>query len=248
MSPSTDFWQGWHPPSEEGLVRPLRITRASSQSHSTCFHHTARSQSAQGLVRAKISISTSWALTAYTKGAQYSCYRAHRHRSKTKTQAQIPMSWALRFVVTHREYETQQRSGYCTKMWRSALSMWIQMSLRHVENEKHGLLPNSLCTTARKALLVLAKCLMGENSPLIDGRNIQNFRPDGKQFHSNNKNGIGIPKSHIHVNNGQKSRLESWMVCTSKFRRSSDIFLSKKKTYHSHKTGSVHENGIISFW
>ena len=37
----------------------------------------------QGLVRAKIS--TSWALTAYIKGAQYSCYRAHRHSSKAKT-------------------------------------------------------------------------------------------------------------------------------------------------------------------
>ena len=42
-------------------------------------------------------------------------------------------------------------------------------------NEKHGLLPTSFGNTARKALSVLAKCLIGENHLLMDGRKIQNI-------------------------------------------------------------------------
>ena len=61
---SATTWRG----ARASLIGSARV---SSQSHSTCGPHTARSQSVQGLVQAKISISTSWALTAYIKGAQY---------------------------------------------------------------------------------------------------------------------------------------------------------------------------------
>ena len=54
--------------------------------------------------------------------------------------------------------------------------------LETCRNEKHGLLPKSLCNTVRKALSVLANCLIGENPLLMDGRKIQNFRSYEKQL------------------------------------------------------------------
>ena len=50
----------------------------------------------------------------------------------------------------------------------------------------------------------------------VDVRKIQNFRSYKNKWPSNSKNGVGIPKSHVHVINGQKSTLEIWLVCSDK--------------------------------
>ena len=97
--------------------------------------------------------------------------------------------------------------------------------------------PESFCTIVRKAMSVLAKCLMGEK--LRSGRSQDSeFQVIRKTTDpSNNKNGSGIPKSHIHVINGRKSRLEIWLACSDKFGDIAILFLSKKSIYHSQKNG-----------
>ena len=65
---------------------------------------------------------------------------------------------------------------------------------------------------------------------------------------SNSKNGVGIPKSHIHAINGQKSKLEIWLLCSDKL-ETQWYYLCLKRVYIIYrKTSSAHEDGIISFW
>ena len=129
------------------------------------------------------------------------------------------------------------------------MSKWKTMSLRHAERKKTVCFQIPFAILCGKHCHVLAECLIGENHLPMDGRKIQNFRSYKKQLTKATKNWVGIPKSHIHVINGQKSKLESRVVCSDKFRRHSDI-LSFYSEYISltEKRGSVHEDGIISVW
>ena len=150
------------------------------------------------------------------------------------------MSWALRFVVTRGEYESQQvpilhvgylaNSGEC-----AAVSVQKHDGVRcrcemtnvpeTCRNEKHDLLPNSFCNTVRKALSVLAKFLIGENHLLMDGRKIQNFRSYEKQLTKATTKTKSEFQSHTFMWTMDRNR--SWKAELSVltiFCRHSDIF------------------------
>ena len=153
------------------------------------------------------------------------------------------MSWALRFVVTQGEYESQRvpilHIGYLTKLAESAQRLMYKkhdgvrcrcemtIVLKTCRNK------NTICSRILFAPQCGKQCLSWQNAynrwkfsthGWTQDSEFQVIRKTVDQ--SNNKNGIGVPKSHSHVNNGQKSKLESWGVYTGKFRRHSDIFSS----------------------
>ena len=112
--------------------------------------------------------------------------------------------------------------------------------LKTCRNEKTQSAPEFFLQHCAESIVCLG---IGENNLLMDRRKIQNFKPYAIRKtidQSNNKNGVRIPKSHIHVINGQKSKLESWVVCSDKFRRQKNgalytkmvSSLSGKSTYH----------------
>ena len=164
------------------------------------------------------SISTSWALTAYRKELCYSCYGALRHRSKTKTQAQIQKQWVEHYALSysrwildfglylsiHVDYLAKWwsvRSSSCTKTCRNALSKQMTNVLETCRNKNEK---------SASQILVAPQCGMQKSdSGKMPNRwkfelTAARFRISGhyeKQLteKKKSKNGSEKPKSHIRM-------------------------------------------------